>query len=136
MNDLIRTGRKRTIQISLSILLVSLHTMYFYHAGRPEIETEKVIQQSIRFLLTVGLLVGVYRGVKWMKIAAMVLFAMATVGSLIGVALIDAPFPDRIPLMVMFVVFSLALYHVGFSKSYKAFFHYQNGSAVASEAEE
>jgi len=74
------------------------------------------------------------KGVKWMKIVSMILFSLAILGSLIGVALIDAPFPDRIPMIVMFIVFSLALYHVGFSKSYNAFFDYQNGRIAGSEA--
>jgi len=134
MNDLIKTGRKRTIQISLSILLVSIHTIYFYHAGRPEIETKKLVQQSVRFLLTVGLLIGVYRGLKWAKIVSMILFSLAILGSSIGAVIIDVPFPNRIPMIVMFIVFSLALYHVGFSKSYNAFCDYQNGRIAGSEA--
>jgi|GEM_PF-4265595 len=56
----------------------------------------------------------------------MTLFSIAILGSSIGAVIIDVPFPNRIPMIVMFIVFSLALYHVGFFKSYRAFFDYQN----------
>lgn len=62
MNTLAKIGKKKTILISISILLVSIHTIYFYHSVRPEIESKKLIQQLIRFLLTIGLLIMVYRG--------------------------------------------------------------------------
>ena len=55
MNELTKLGKKRTILISISILLVSIHTIYFYHSVKPEIETKKLIQQIIRLLLTIGL---------------------------------------------------------------------------------
>ena len=45
MNDLAKLGKTRTILILISILLVSIHTIYFYHSIRPEIETKKLIQQ-------------------------------------------------------------------------------------------
>ena len=38
MNELAKIGKKRTILISISVLLVSIHTIYFYHAVRPEID--------------------------------------------------------------------------------------------------
>jgi hypothetical protein len=90
MTELIKTGKKRTILISISILLVSIHTIYFYHAVRPDIETTKLIQQGIRFLLTVGLLVFIYKGKKWAKIVSIVLFSLAVLGALVGLFTIDS----------------------------------------------
>ena len=74
MNELTKIGKKRTILISISILLVSIHTIYFYHSVRPEIESKKLIQQLIRFSLTIGLLIMVYKGKKWAKVISVILF--------------------------------------------------------------
>jgi hypothetical protein len=128
MTELIKTGKKRTILISISILLVSIYTIYFYHAVRPDIETTKLIQQGIRFLLTVGLLVLVYKGKKWAKIVSIVLFSLAVLGALVGLFTIDSESViNKLPLMVMIIVYSMAIYHFGISKSFKAFFDYKNG---------
>ncbi len=126
MNELIKIGRKRTILVSISILLVSIYTIYFYYAVRPEIEVKKLIQQGIRFLLTVGLLIVTYKGKKWAKITSIVLFSLAILASFIGVVTLAGPFANKIPLLVMIFVYSIAVYHFGVSKSYKAFFEYQN----------
>lgn len=126
MNELINLGKKRTILISISILLVSIHTIYFYHSVRPEIETKKLIQQIIRFLLTFGLLVMVYKGKNWAKIVSLILFSLALVGAFFGLATLDTPFMSKIPLLVMIYVYSIAIYHFGFAKSFKEFSKYQN----------
>ena len=127
MTELIKTGKNRTLLISISILLVSLHTIYFYHAVRPEIETKKLIQQIIRFILTVGLLIVVYKGKKWAKIVSLILFSIAILVALRGLLTIESKsFIIKVPLIVMIMVYSLAVYHFGMSKSYKAFFEYQN----------
>jgi hypothetical protein len=127
MNELIKLGKKRTILISISILLVSIHTIYFYHIVRPEIETKKLIQQIIRFVLTFGLLYAVYKGKKWAKVLSIILFSLAILGALVAVGTLDRPFINKVPLLVMIFVYSMAILHFGFSKSYKAFFDFQNG---------
>jgi presenilin-like A22 family membrane protease len=126
MNELIKNGRKRTILISISIVLVSIHTIYFYHAVRPEIETKKLVQQAIRLLLTIGLLIAVYKGKKWAKITSIILFSLALLSALIGLVTLESPIVVKIPLIVMIIIYSIAIYHFGFAKSYKAFFEYQN----------
>lgn len=127
MNELIKLGKKRTILISISILLVSIHTIYFYHIVRPEIETKKLIQQVIRFILTFGLLYAVYKGKKWAKTLSIILFSLSLLGALITVGTIDRPFVNKIPLLVIIFVYSMAIHHFGFSENYKAFFNFQNG---------
>lgn len=126
MTVLAQLGKKRTLLISISILIVSLHTIYYYHSVRPEIESKKLVQQIIRFVLTVALLVFLYKGKNWAKILSTVLFALGAIGAIIAVVIIDAPFAGKIPLLVMTFVYSVAVYHFGFSESYKAFFHHQN----------
>jgi hypothetical protein len=126
MNELTKIGKKRTILISISILLVSIHTIYFYHSVRPEIELKKLIQQLIRFSLTIGLLIMVYKGKNWAKIVSLILFSLALLGALIGLGTLDTPFMNKIPLIVMIFVYSMAIYHFGFAKSFKEFFKFQN----------
>lgn len=126
MNELTKIGKKRTILISISILLVSIHTIYFYHSVRPEIESKKLIQQIIRFSLTIGLLIMVYKGKNWAKIVSIILFSLALLGALVGLGTLDTPFMNKIPLLVMIFVYSMAIYHFGFAKSFKEFFKFQN----------
>ena len=126
MNELIYTGKKRTILISISILLVSIHTIYFYHAVRPEIEVSKLIKQGIRFLLTIGLLIATYKGMKFARILSIIFFSVGAVGAVIGFSTLDVPLVNKIPFIVMMCVYSIAVYHFGLSKSYKAFYDFQN----------
>ena len=126
MNELTKIGKKRTILISISILLVSIHTIYFYHSVRPEIESKKLIQQIIRFSLTIGLLIMVYKGKNWAKIVSIILFSLALLGALVGLGTLDTPFMNKIPLLVMIFVYSMAIYHFGFAKSFKEFYKFQN----------
>ena len=126
MDELIKTGRQRTILISIGILLVSIHTIYFYHAAWPGIEITKLIQQGIRFLLTTGLLIITYKGKKWARITSIVLFSLAILGAVFGLATIEGSIVNKIPFLVMVFIYSLAVYHFAVSKSYKAFFEFQN----------
>lgn len=126
MNELARSGRTKTIFVSLGILFVSLHTIYFYHAVRPDVETKKLIQQIIRFLFTTGLLIFTYMGKKWARIISIVLYSLAAVGALVGAFMIQAAFVNKIPLLVMAFVYSIAVYHFGFSKGFRAFYEYRN----------
>lgn len=128
MNELITLGKRRTILISISILIVSLHSIYYHHSISPGVEGKKVMQQVIRFALTVGLLYAIYKGKQWAKIVLIVLFALAIIGAAIGIFMSGGgSFAAKIPLIVMLVVYSVAIHHFGFSKSYKAFSNYQNG---------
>jgi hypothetical protein len=130
MNELITLGKKRTILISISILLVSIHTIYFYNVNRPEIETKKLIQQLTRFLLTIGLLIVTYKGKKWGNFFSIVLFSLSIIGALISTTTINNTIISKTPLFIMTFVYSMAVYHFGFSKSFKAFYDYQNSKQL------
>jgi len=121
MNDIEKAGKKNTILISISILLVSLHTIYFYQSVQPEIDTKKLIQQIIRFLLTVGLLYAIYIGKNWARIIALILFSLGILGAIYGIFTIQADTINKVPFIVMIFVYSMALYHFGFSSSFTAF---------------
>lgn len=126
MNHLEKIGKQKTILISISILIVSLHTIYFYNSIIPEIASKKIFQQVMRFLLTIGLLIMVYKGKNWARIVSVILFSLGVLGAIIGLTTITTTsIVNKIPLIVMFFVYSLAVYHFWFSKSFKAFFDYQ-----------
>ncbi|SNR13872.1 hypothetical protein [Tenacibaculum jejuense] len=126
MNHLIENGKRRTISISISILLISLHTIYFYHSVRPEIDYDKLIQQLIRLGLTIGLLAMVYKGKNWARIISIILFSLAILGAIIGFFSINSSLINKSPLIVMIFVYSIAIYHFTFAESFKEFFNYQN----------
>lgn len=126
MNHLEKIGKLKTIFISISILMVSLHTIYFYNFNISEIESKKIIQQTIRFLLTIGLLIMVYRGKNWARIVSIILFSLGALAAIVGLTTITSAVVNKIPFIVMILVYSSALYHFWFSKSFKAFFDYKN----------
>ena len=131
-----KIGKRRTILLSISILLVSIHTIYYYHSVIQEIEIKKIVQQIIRFLLTVWLLILIYKGSNWARIVMIILAFVAVIGSLISIVTIDQDFVLKTPLLVMAIVYSMAIYFLGFSKSYKAFATFQrmDKSAVATKS--
>ena len=125
MNELAKKGKYRTLLVFLSILLVSIHTIYFYHSVRPEIETKKLIQQMIRFCLTIGLLYFIYIGKNWAKNLSIILFILATIGAMYGLLNFETPLIIKSPFIVMIMVYSIAIYHLQFSKSFKEFINFQ-----------
>ena len=84
MNHIEKVGKRNTILISISVLMVSLHTIYFYNTVVPELESKKMFQQLIRFLLTIGLLVMVYKGKSWARIISIILFSTRIFGAIVG----------------------------------------------------
>ncbi|MCL9806549.1 hypothetical protein NAT51_13520 [Flavobacterium amniphilum] len=126
MDFLEKLGKKRTILISISILIISLHSIYFYISTTPEIETKKITQQVIRFFLTVVLLLFIYKGKNWARIAALILFSIGVLSGLIGIFTINQDILLKTPLFVMVFIYSFAIHFFGFSESFKAFAWYQN----------
>ncbi|MFY9308950.1 MAG: hypothetical protein WAQ28_07865 [Bacteroidia bacterium] len=99
----------------------------------PETGIKKLIQQIARFALTLGLLVFTYKGKKWAQVISIILFSLGILGALAGLITLDVPIINKTLLFVMLFVYSMAVYHFGFSKSYKAFFDYQNRDNVKQE---
>lgn len=126
MDELIRIGKKRTILISISILLVSFHAIYLNQSSLPDFDSKKLLQQSIRFLLTVGLLFMVYKGKEWARNLLLILFSLALIVALFSIFTLNTPIQNKVPFMVMSFIYAAAVYHFGFSMSFKAFFNSQN----------
>ncbi|CAM1344292.1 hypothetical protein [Tenacibaculum amylolyticum] len=126
MDYLAELGRKRTILISISILLITIHTIYYSNSLQLEIKTTRIIGQAVRFFLTAGLLIMIYKGKSWAKIVGLVLFSLGAIGALFGLIMIEGSFLNKTPLLVMFFIYSVAIFHFNFSVSFKAFYNYQN----------
>lgn len=56
MNELALKGKRRTILISISLLLLFFYTIFLYHSSVSFSEPKKIVQQGVRFVLTLGLL--------------------------------------------------------------------------------
>ncbi|WP_130734205.1 hypothetical protein [Flavobacterium sp. J27] len=126
MTELIKTGRRRTILISISILLISIHTIYLYNKVQLEIDSKKLIQQIIRFVLTFGLLYSIYIGKNWAKNIAIVLFTFGIVFSVYNLFNYKTAVMGNILILEIIFIYSLAVYHFLFSSSFAAFQEYQN----------
>src|SRR5688572_13160685 len=101
INHLEKLGKIKTILISISILLVSLHTIYFYNSVVPEIETKKLIQQTIRFLITIGLLVMAYKGKNWARIVLILFSSFSVLGAIFALIGLPQSMGIKIPFIVM-----------------------------------
>jgi hypothetical protein len=126
MNQLVKAGKRNTLLLAASILLVSLHTIWYHHS-LVDVDTKKMTQQSIRFILTLVLLFGLYKGKTWARTLCLVLFSISVIGGVTAIVYIENDIAHKIPLMVVVLVYGVAIYHVGFSKSFKAFYHHQKG---------
>lgn len=125
MNELARQGRSQTIAISISIILISMFVIAFYHIPQDSVDPKKFFQQIVRFVLTLALLYFLFQGKNWARITLLVLFLLAILSGLI---LLFIPFPvaAKIPILVMIIIYGLGTYNLYFSKSFKAYFTYLN----------
>lgn len=130
MDKIIKIGRDRTILISISILLFSIFSIYFEQSAKIDIDIKKLIRQIIRFILTVGLLYLVYIGKNWARILALTLFVFSIILSIAGILFIEVDLASKTPLFVAVIIYSLAIYHLAFSKSFKAFYNYQRQQMI------
>lgn len=123
MTELAKKGKMDTIRIFASVLLISIYTIVTYNIVVDQVESKKLIQQIIRFCFTLLLMYFVFKGKKWAVIVFTILFS---IGALLAAFAIfqNAPFPNKIPLIVMLLIYSLAVYHLNFSKGFKEYFNY------------
>lgn len=126
MNNLIEIGKKRTIFISTSILLISLWSIYFEQASYDNIVYIKLVRQVIRLILTFGLLYAVYIGKNWARITLIILFGLAILLAIIAIFTVKAEIFLKTPFFVMIFIYGISIYHFAFSKNFKEFFNFQN----------
>lgn len=125
MNKTIKTGMNRTILLSISILILSIFSIYFEQSGKMDLDIKKLIRQVIRFFLTIGLLYCVYIGKNWARILMLILLGFSTIISIGGILFIKKDLIIKTPLFAMLIIYSLAIYHFAFSKKFQAFSNYQ-----------
>ena len=77
----VATGRWLVVAVIVSALAVSVLNVAAFNVA---VGTERVPQQLIRFVLTVGLCIFLSRRANWARWVAGILFALAGVGSLIA----------------------------------------------------
>lgn len=123
MNPSETKGRNGTIAIFLSVLLISIFTITFYHIPSGSVDPKKFFQQIIRFVITLMLFYFLFQGKNWARITLIVLFVLATIGALVSLFL-PVPLIAKSPFIVMIIIYSFGTYYFYFSKSFKAFFAY------------
>lgn len=82
------------------------------------------------------MLYAVYIGKKWARSLSLVLFGLGLAIILPSLFTIEASALAKVPLFVMITVFSVAIYHFGFSENFKPFFAYQNKENIENINEE
>lgn len=125
MNELARQGRSQTIAISISVILISMFVIAFYHIPQDSVDPKKFFQQIVRFVLTLALLYFLFQGKNWARITLIVLFLLAILAGLIAL-FIPVPLTAKVPFLVMIIIYGLGAYNLYFSKSFKAYFTYLN----------
>ena len=123
MNDLALKGRNQTIRVFASVLLIAIYAIVTSNLAAAVIEAKEIAPQITRFGLTVLLMYFVFKGKKWAVVTFTVLFSLAT---LLAVASLFSKIPlaAKIPMVVMTFIYSIAVYHLNFSKSFKEYFYY------------
>lgn len=125
MNELARQGRSQTIAISISVILISMFVIAFYHIPHDSVDAKKFFQQIVRFVLTLALLYFLFQGKNWARIILLVLFLLAMLSGFI-LLFLPIPLAGKVPLLVMIIIYGLGAYNLHFSRSFKAYFTYLN----------
>lgn len=123
MTELAHKGKIMTIRVFASMLLISIYTIVTYNIVVPNVETTKLIQQIVRFSFTVLIMYFVFQGKNWAKNLMSILCGLAIIGGLIAIVS-PINFVQKIPLIVMILIYSFALYHFNYSPSFKEYFNY------------
>ncbi|MXN92629.1 hypothetical protein GR160_15475 [Flavobacterium sp. Sd200] len=122
MNHKVILGRNFTIRIFASVLLISIYTIVTYQLLLEHTDTKKLVQQIIRFGLTILLMYFVFKGKKWAVNVITVLFSLSIFIS--AISIFSVAWPGHIPLLVMIAIYSIAVYHLNYSENFKTYFTY------------
>jgi hypothetical protein len=117
-------GKRKLVRLYASLLLISIYRIMIYHSNTETIDADKIIQQSVRMSLTIGLMYAIFKGKKWAKngysfcLVVSLIFGVFSWLSVINTVAI-------IPFVVLFVIYGYALYYFNFSPLFNAFFDHQ-----------
>lgn len=125
MNQLAKKGRNQAISLVFSVLLISMFTIAFYSIRTDSVDAKKLVQQIIRFGLTLLLIYFLFQGKNWARITMIVLFLLGAIAALAAL-LLPVPMLAKTPFLVMALIYSLGAYLLYFSRAFKAYFDYLN----------
>jgi hypothetical protein len=122
MTESEQRGKSMTIRLFASCLLISIYVIITYNILVPNLETKKIIQQIIRFCLTVAFMYFILKGKKWAKDIFSVLLGL---GFILGMTMIfgKSSFNTKIPMISMTLIYVWTIYHLNFSSNFKAYFN-------------
>lgn len=121
------TGRSLVLAVIVASLSLSVLVIVAFNIGRGP---ERLPQQIVRFFLTVGLCVILYRGANWARWVAGILFALGGLGSLIGgVASLSTSIMAGLLLVVMGLVYLASAVILLFVPAVRAYFGVGNAKA-------
>jgi hypothetical protein len=121
MNKKEKTGKIKFICITSLFLLsqISIFSVYVWRIG-----TDRIDSQFIRLFITILLVIGTYRGLKFARL----LFVAYLLFNALGAIFISNKFSDNSSLIVgVIFYFSLALY-LKFSEDISEFIQFKNNS--------
>lgn len=120
------TGRWLVLAIIVASLSLSLLAIAAFNiSGGPE----RLPRQIVRFFLTVGLCVFLYRGANWARWVAGILFALGGLGSLIGGVAVLTTSMAGLLLFVMGLVYLASALILLFVPAVRAYFGVGNTKA-------
>ncbi len=136
---LIHIGRKRTFWISISILSISIYTifhfLYFKYKSHPYYKmwfTNRLIIEVIISTIFTFLLSLTYNGKEWAKQLAIIFLSIGVFMSTIYISTnlnyignCYSYFNPTVSLITIFI-YLIGILHFAFSKSFKVFSKYQN----------
>ena len=123
MNELAIKGRNRTIRICACVLLISLYTIVTYNIVLKDVSALKLIQQIIRFSLTILLIYFLFKGKEWSRLLLTFLFSLALLLCLYSL-FESTSLIAKVPIITMTLIYSVFVYHLNFSRSFKDYFKY------------
>jgi hypothetical protein len=122
MTESEQRGKAMTIRLFASCLLISIYIIVTYNILVPHVETKKILQQIIRFCITVAFMYFIFKGKKWAKDIFSVLLGL---GVIFGMTMIfgNSSFNAKIPIITMTLIYVWTIYHLNFSNNFKAYFN-------------
>lgn len=126
MTELEKEGKQRTGMICIGILIFIVYGIIYQNMVSTDVGIVSMFSQGIKLLLMIGLLAEVYKGKKWAKILMIIVSIIGVFGSVYGYAFLEGSLIDKLPFLITACLYLVAIYHLGFAKSYKAYFAHQN----------
>ena len=127
MEPQVESGRRLVLAVIVASLTLSVLAIVAFNIARGP---ERLPQQIVRLLLTVGLCVFLYRGANWARWVAGILFVLAGLGSLLGGVAVLSTSMAGLLLIVMGFVYLASAVVLLFVPAVRAYFRVGNAAAA------